>query len=124
MDISNRNTVSKRIPEIDSLYVYATRHKIKFTHRHQTGTGYRYTVKNAILRAKEGEIHIYHRTAEIRGVTHGLTMVTKCSKVRKVQRWFKEQIELIEKDDTLFDKFSHAKPSPTELGLYFYHEDE
>lgn len=121
MDISNRTTISKRIPELDSLYVYATRHKIKFTHRHQPGTGYRYTVRNAILRAKEGEIHIYHRTATIRGVTQGLTMVTKQGKFREVQRWFNEQIKEIDSNDNLFEAFSKAKPTPTELGLYYFY---
>lgn len=124
MDISSRKTVSKRIPEIDSLYVYATRHKVKLTRRKQEGVGYRYTVRNAILKAKEGEIHIYHRTADIRGVTHGLTMVTKNAKFRDVQKWFNEQIMHIEDDDELFDKFSHAKPTPSELGLYFVYGNE
>jgi hypothetical protein len=124
MDISNRKTVSKRIPELDSLYVYTTRHKVKLTHRKQEGIGYRYTVRNAILKAKEGEIHIYHRTAKIRGLTHGLTMVTKNAKFRDVQKWINEQIKLIESDDKLFDKFSHAKPTPAELGLYFVYGTE
>lgn len=121
MDISNRKTVSKRIPELDSLYVYATRHMSKLTHRIQEGVGYRYTVKKAIFRAVEGEIHIYHRTATIRGVTQGLTMVTKNPKFREVQRWFNEQIKEIDSNDNLFDAFSKAKPTPTELGLYFFY---
>lgn len=122
MNISNRNTISKRIPELDSLYVYSTRHKVKFTHRKQEGSGYRYTIKNAILKGKEGEIHIYHRTASIRGVVHGLTMVTKNGKFREVQRWFNEQIKLIEQDDELFEIFSHAKPTPVELGIEYVYE--
>lgn len=119
MNIANRTTVSKRIPEIDSLYVYSTRHKIKFTHRHQLGDGYRYTVKGVVMNSAENEIHIYHRTAEIRGVRHGLTMVTKNDRFRDVQRYFKEQIQAIEDDDKLFDKFSHASAKPTELGIYY-----
>lgn len=119
IDISNRNTTSKTIPEIDSLYVYSTRHKIKFTHRHQQGMGYRYTNHNALEKAGEDEIHIYHRTAEIRGVTKGLTMVTKQSKVREVQKWFNEQIKVIEADDSLFDVFSHAVATPVELKVYY-----
>ena len=117
--LSSRNTTSKKIPEIDSLYVYQTRHKVKFHHRHQKGVGYRYMSNKALLRAGEDEIHIYHRTAEIRGVTQGLTMVTKNGKFREVQRWFKEQVQAIEEDDKLFAKFSRAQASPTELGLYY-----
>lgn len=119
MNIANRNTVSKRVPEIDSLYVYHTSHFVKFHHRHQPGTGYRYMSHKVLLQAGEDEIHIYHRTATINGVSKGLTMVTKQSKVREVQKWFKEQIALIEDDAKLFDKFSHAKSSPTQLGLFY-----
>lgn len=117
--LSTRNTQSKKIPEIDSLYVYQTRHKVKFTHRQQPGIGYRYTNHGAVERAGEDEMHIYHRTAKIRGVMQGLTMVTKNHKFREVQRFFNEQIIAISEDDKLFDKFSHAKPTPAELGLYY-----
>lgn len=117
--LSARNTRSNKIPEIDSLYVYQTRHRARFTRRHQLGIGYRYTNHGALMRAGEDEIHIYHRTATIRGVTHGLTMVTKNPKFREVQRWFNEQIIAINDDDKLFEKFSHAKPTPTELGLRY-----
>ena len=119
IDLSNRNTTSKKTPEIDSLYAYATRHRAKFTHRHQLGTGYNYTNHKAILTAGEDEIHIYHRTATIKGVSKGLTMVTKNSKVREVQKFFTEQIKAIEADAKLFDKFIHAKASPSELGIYY-----
>jgi hypothetical protein len=119
VDLSNRSTTSKKIPEIDSLYCYATRHKAKLTHRHQLGVGYRYTNHNAVLKSGEDEIHIYHRTVTIRGVTKGLTMVTKNSKFRDVQRFFNEQIKAIGADDKLFDLFSHAKSTPRELGIYF-----
>lgn len=119
MNISDRKTISKKIPEIDSLYVYTTRHKAKFTHRHQLGEGYRYKNHKTIEKANEGEIHIYHRTAEIRGVKNGLTMVTKNSKFRQVQKWFNEQITEIEENRELFDKFSHAKSTPIELGLRY-----
>jgi len=115
----SRQTISKKIPEIDSLYVYATRHKVKFTRRNQPGIGYKYTNHNALERAGEDEIHIYHRTATIRGVTKGLTLVTKNSKYREVQRWFNEQIIAINDDNKLFDKFSHAKSTPQELGIYY-----
>jgi hypothetical protein len=119
--IANRQTVSKRIPEIDSLYVYDTRHIAKMTHRHQVGEGYRYLNKKAIMKAAEGEIHIYHRTATIRGVTNGITMVTKNSKVSDVTKWFKEQVEAIENNDNLFALFSAAKPTPSELGLFYFY---
>lgn len=117
--LSSRQTKSKKIPEINSLYVYATRHKVKFTHRNQPGIGYKYTNHNALERAGEDEIHIYHRTVEIRGIMQGLTMVTKHGKFREVQRWFNEQIKLIESDDKLFSKFSYAKATPVELGLLY-----
>lgn len=121
IDLSDRSTTSKKIPEIDSLYVYHTRHKVKFTHHYQQGTGYKYTNHNALERAGGDEIHIYHRTAEIRGVMKGLTIVTKHSKFREVQKWFNEQIKAIETDDKLFNKFSHAKATPAEIGLrYMY----
>lgn len=120
-NISSRSTVSKKVPEIDSLYVYNTRHKAKFTHRHQLGTGYRYTNHNAVFNAAENEIHIYHRTATIRGVTRGLTMITKNHKVRDVQKFFNDQIKEIDSNDSLFDAFSHAKSTPMELGIrYLY----
>lgn len=117
--LSGRNTVSKKVPEIDSLYVYSTRHTVKFTHRQQPGIGYRYTNHKALERAGEDEMHVYHRTAKIRGVKQGLTMVTKNPKFREVQRFFNEQIKAIEDDDKLFEKFSHAKTTPTELGIYY-----
>lgn len=120
--LAGRNTVSSKIPEIDSLYVYQTRHKVKFTHRHQLGIGYKYTSHKAILRGGEDEIHIYHQTVTIRGVTQGLTMVTKNGKFRDVQRWFKEQIIAIDNSDDLFDIFSHAKSSPRELGIYYLYQ--
>ncbi len=119
MNIANRNTISKKIPEIDSLYVYSTRHKAKFTHRQQLGEGYRYSNHHALLKAGEGEIHIYHRTATVKDITKGITMVTKNGKFRDVQKWFKEQVTLIEENDKLFDKFKTAKYSPTELGIYY-----
>lgn len=117
--LSGRNTISKKIPEIDSLYAYETRHAVKFTHRNQPGIGYRYTNHNALERAGEDEIHIYHRTATIKGITKGLTMVTKQGKFREVQKFFNEQIKAIEADDKLFDIFSHTKATPVELGIYY-----
>lgn len=119
IDISNRNTVSKKIPEIDSLYVYSTRHKTKLVRRNELGIGYRYTNHNAILKAEAGEIHIYHRTVTIRGVNHGLTMVTKNPRFREVQKFFNEQIIAIDSDDGLFDKFSKSQATPSELGLRY-----
>ena len=115
--IDNRKNTSRKLPELDQLYVYQTRHKIKFTHRHQKAAGYPYTVTGIRLTSAENEIHIYHRTAEIRGVSMGLTLVTKDGRYREVQRWFKEQVIYIAEDDYLFEIFSHAKPSPTKLGI-------
>lgn len=120
-NISKRETRSKRIPEIDSLYVYKTRHEVKFIRRQQPGEGYRYTQDGAVLKAGEGEIHIYHRTVTINGITQGLTMVTKNGKFREVQKWFNEQVELIKENEKLLTKFNSAKTTPSELGLkYLY----
>lgn len=119
IDLSNRNTTSRKTPEIDSLYVYSTRHKAKFTHRHQFGTGYKYTNHKAIMTAGEDEMHIYHRTVKIKGITKGLTMVTKNSKFREVQKFFKEQIAVIEEDDKLFEIFSKASATPVEIGILY-----
>lgn len=118
-DLTNRSTKSNRIPVIDSLYAYQENHKHKFTHHHQRGTGYRYMTSGVIMTAGLDEVHIYHRTAEIRGVSNQLTMVTKNGKFRQVQKWFNEQIKAIEADDGLFEKFSRAGAMPVELGLLY-----
>lgn len=118
-DISARSTISNKIPNIDSLYVYQTRHKAKFTRRLQLGTGYRYRIGKAVVLAGEDEIYTYHRTAIIDGVTHGITLVTKDSRYKVVQKWFNEQIEAIESDKSLLDKFKKAKSSPRELGITY-----
>ena len=123
IDLSTRNTKSNSIPHLDLLYAYQTRHKVKFTHRHQLGDNYRYLNHGAVEQAGRDEIHIYHRSAEIRGVTQGLTMITKQKKVREVQRWFNEQIKLIEEDDNLFDVFSHAGATPVGLKLFYTYTD-
>lgn len=118
IDLSNKSTKSDRVPEIDSLYAYHEVNTLKFTRHHQKGIGYRFTKNGLLHQAGADEIHIYHRTAEIRGVSKGLTMVTKNDKYREVQRWFNIQIEKIENDDKLFDKFSRAQ-TPTELGIKY-----
>src|SRR5690349_12853398 len=116
IDRAKRNGANKRVPELDMLYAYDTAHKIKFTHRHQKNAGYPYSLKGAVLVSDEDEIHIYHRTAIIRGVSKGLTLVTKDGRFREVQKFFNEQIKEIDADDELFEIFSHAKPSPVKLG--------
>lgn len=118
-ELSRRSTSSNKIPEIDSLYVYKTRHNIKFSHRNQPGTGYRYMNKKAVMKAGEDEIHIYHRTAKINGISMGITMVTKDGRVRTVQKWLKEQIKEIETSEALFERFKQGTHSPVELGLYY-----
>lgn len=118
MNLSNRQTTSKKIPEIDSLYAYRTRHKAKFTRRHQLGEGYRYKQRKGLLKAGMDEIYIYHQTVEINDIMRGITLVTKNSKFREVQRWFKEQVKEIENNQKLFDKFSKSK-SPQEIGLHY-----
>lgn len=119
IDLTNRSTRSARIPTIDSLYVYQESHKHKFTHKIAKGYGYKYIQSNVPTHAGVDEIHIYYRTAEIRGVSNQLTLVTKNSKYRQVQKWFNEQIKQIESDDKLFDKFSHASATPIELGILY-----
>ena len=107
---------SSSLPEIDSLYVYQTAHKARFT-RHLNRNPYRYVSNKAVL--VSDEVYDYHQTVEIKGIKHGLTLITKNGKYREVQRWFKEQIQAIEDDEKLFDKFRHAKATPTELGLRY-----
>lgn len=119
MDLSNRATVSKKIPEIDSIYAYKTRHTAPFTQRHQEGVGYRYSNHKALESAKEGEIYIYHQTALIDGVENGLTMVTKDKRKTIVQKFFKESIDEIKKDGGLTHQFKTAKASPSQLGIYY-----
>lgn len=119
MNISDRNTQSKRIPEIDSLYVYKTRHSIPFTHRQQPGEGYRYTSQKAIEQASEDEIHIYHQTAVIDGVENGLTMVTKSDNVDDVEQFFKDSIEEIADDKKKTSSFKLAKTAPSQIGVYY-----
>lgn len=118
-DISNRSTISNKIPNIDSLYVYQTRHKAKFTRRLQLGTGYRYRMNKAVVRAGEDEIYTYHRTTVIDGVEHGLTLVTKDARYRAVQKWFNEQAGVIAANKPLLDKFKKAKSTPRELGITY-----
>lgn len=120
MDISKRATTSKKLPTIDSLYVYKTSRKgVKFTRHQNLGTGYRYMVGNAILKAGEDEMYDYHRTVKINDVEHGLVLVTKNGKFKEVQKWFNEQIKEIESNEQLFNKFKSAKHSPQELGLLY-----
>lgn len=121
-NLRNQQTRSSRVPIIDRLYAYDTKHTLKFSRRNEKGVGYPYIENGVPNYAGENEIHIYHRTAEIKGVSKGLTMVTKQSKYREVQKWFNEQIEAIEQDEGLFEAFSHAGTSPVELKLYYTYE--
>lgn len=119
-DISSRNTVSNKIPKIDSLYVYKTsRRSVKFNRHLNAGLGYRYMVGNAILKAGQDEMYDYHRTVKIDGTEHGLVMITKNSKFKEVQKWFNEKIKEIESNNKLLTTFKSAKSSPQELGLYY-----
>lgn len=121
-DISKRSTVSKRIPEIDSLYVYKTSRKgVKLTRHLNKGSGYRYTTRNVIMKGSEDEIYDYHRTALIGGVEHGLVIVTKDGRYREVQKWIKQQIAHISESDVLLSRFKSATSSPQELGLLYMH---
>lgn len=119
MDISKRDTVSRRIPEIDSLYVYQTRHKTGFNQRQQSGDGYRYTNHKAIEKAGEGEIYIYHQTFVIDGIMKGLTLVTKDKRKTYVQKFFNDSISSIKKDKYRLQIFKEAKQTPEQIGLYY-----
>lgn len=119
MDIPKRNSMHKRIPEIDSLYVYSTRHNAPFTQRQQPGEGYRYTTRNSIDRADEGEIYIYHQTVKIDGVVKGITIVTKDKRKTYVQKFFKDSVETIAKSKPQLQIFKEATQTPTQLGIYY-----
>lgn len=119
MDLSNRATVSSKVPELDSLYVYKTNHEAEFTHREQLGTGYRYKSNKALMSAGEDEIHVYHQTVEIDGVTKGITLVTKNDDEKAVKEFFKGSIELIENTPQLIKSFKSAKSTPQELSIRY-----
>lgn len=118
MDLSNRSTVSKKIPEIDSLYVYHTRHEVKkLVQRQQPGENYRYKNHKALEVADEGEIYIYHRTAIVDGVRKGVTIVTKEHRKGEIDKFISNSIKLLNADQKQL--FKTAKNSPTELGIYY-----
>ena len=119
IDVSKRKSSTSRLPELDSLYVYSTKHKAKFTRYHQQGSGYRYTNHNAVIQAEEDEIYIYHMTVTIEGVCKGITIVTKNGKYREVQAFFKDSVDQIANDSQKLDKFKHAKTTPSELGILY-----
>jgi len=119
IDISNRNTVSNKIPEIDSLYIYKTNNSIPFTVNKQEGVGYRYQNHKTIQKGSVGEIYIYHQTAVIDGTENGLTIVTKCSKKMITKKFFKDSINTIKASKDLTAQFKAAESSPTEIGIYY-----
>lgn len=118
MNLADRVTTSKRLPEIDSLYVYKTKQKVpKLIQRQQPGDGYKYKNHKALQTASEGEIYIYHRTATIDGVNNGLTIVTKEKRKTKIDAFIKESLDSL--TDKQIDLFKKAKQSPSELGIYY-----
>jgi len=108
----------KNLPQIDSLYVYNLNHKTVFTHRHQETDGYEYQDRHAILRTDANGIHIYHMSAEIKGVIKGLTMVTLDSDVKRVEKFFKDSIKDIHKDINKSAIFYTAR-KPVQIGCYY-----
>ena len=119
-DLSNRSTVSNSIPEINSLYAYESRQFAPFTHNHQKGFGYKYVNHRSVLRSNVGEIHVYHQSVVVRKVQKCITMVTKNGNPDQVRDWFSKQLDAIEKDNRIFERFANAQ-TPTELGiLYLY----
>lgn len=119
MDLSNRATISSKVPELDSLYVYKTTHEATFTHREQLGTGYRYKSYKALNSAGEDEMHVYHQTVVIDEVMKGLTLVTKNNDAKAVEEFFKGSIELIENTPQLVKAFKAAKSTPRELSIRY-----
>lgn len=119
MDLSKLKTVSSKIPEIDSAYIYKTNHEAKFTQRHQEGDRYRYKNHKAIMYAGEGEIYIYHQTVKIGDFFNGITLVTKDPKKTRVEKFFKETRDKIKDSEELTNALRAAKASPKEIGIYY-----
>ena len=119
MDLSKKDTVSSKVPELDSVYVYKTNQEAKFTHREQLGTGYRYKSHKALFQAAEDEIHIYHQTLVVDKVMRGVTVVTKCDKVTPVKALFSEVKKKIKEDEATKKLFFATKSTPREIGVYF-----
>lgn len=119
MDLSTRNTASRRLAELDSLYSWRTKANIKFTQVLQEGIGYKYKNHKALIMADENEIYIYKQTLKIDGVNKGLTLVTKNGNKEKVKKFFNDSIKKIKADEELKSKFIGTMVVPVELGIYY-----
>lgn len=119
MDLSKEKTMSSKIPELDSVYVYKTNIKASFTQREQLGTGYRYKSHKALFKADEDEIYTYHQTIVVDKVMRGITIVTKCDKVTPVKQLFAEVKKKIKEDEATKKLFFATKSTPREIGVYF-----
>lgn len=119
MRVQERSSVNPRVPELDALYVYKTRHKAPFTQRLQESAGYVYSDSQAVQKSEENEIYIYHQTFEVDGVSNGITMVTKEKRKTKVKQFFEDAIDEVSKDTKMTNSFKLAKLSPSQIGIYY-----
>lgn len=112
MGLPNSKRVSSRIPELNSLYVYDTRHEVKEVVKRLQPSVYRYTVNGFVLQ-DEG-IYTYHKTLVLDGVRKGITIVTKEHRITKIKEFFKE----VEKDIPIAS-FKSATASPHNLNIKY-----
>jgi hypothetical protein len=108
---------ARYLPQIDSVYAYNLKRPVKFTHREQPESGYRYKNRHVLLQSKENEIHIYHQSAKIGGVIKGITMVTLDGDEKRVKKFFKEAIKEIQSDDSKLSVFNGAI-KPVQLDIF------
>lgn len=107
--------VPKKLPELNALYVFHTSADIKF--RKKAQPEYRYMSNGILLTAAEGTAYTYTRTVTIGGVKKGLTLVSLEHRKTVVEKFFKESIDRIKKEQELEDKFKSAMLSPIQVGL-------
>lgn len=115
--IKNKMSNARYLPQIDSVYVYNLNRPVKFTHREQPESGYRYKNRHVLLQSKENEIHIYHQSAKIGGVIKGITMVTLDGDEKRVKKFFREVIEQIKSDESKTAIFNVAV-KPVQLDIF------
>jgi cbb3-type cytochrome oxidase subunit 1 len=102
-------TKAKYLPQIDSIYAYNMTRETPFTHRHQDTEDYEYVDRHSILRTDKNGIEIYHQSAEVNGVSKGLTMVTLDSDEKRVKEFFDNAIKELETDPSKASIFYTAR---------------
>lgn len=112
MGVSDVKRVSSRVPELDSLYVYHTRHEVKEVVKRLQPSVYRYTVNGVVL--QDDGIYTYHKTLVLDGVRKGITIVTKEHRITKIKDFFKA----VEKDIPLAS-FKTATATPHNLNIKY-----